>query len=76
MGPGRSSVACTSPGNGTWPLAAQLRWITLGSEGVAVESKFNWYWLVDGMLANGYHAMLVNTSAIQRYEGLKHSDDK
>jgi len=45
-------------------------------QGVAVESTFNWYWLVDGLMAHGYHAMLVNTSAIQQYEGLKHSDDQ
>lgn len=45
-------------------------------QGVAVESTFNWYWLVDGLLANGFRAMLVNTAAIQQYEGLKHSDDQ
>ncbi len=45
-------------------------------KGVAVESTFNWYWLVDGLIRNGFPAMLVNTAAIQQYEGLKHSDDK
>lgn len=44
-------------------------------QGVAVESTFNWYWLVDGLVAHGYRAMLVNTSAIQQYEGLKNADD-
>jgi transposase len=43
--------------------------------GVAVESTFNWYWLVDGLMKHGYEAKLVNTSAIQQYSGLKHSDD-
>ncbi len=45
-------------------------------QGVAVESTFNWYWLVDGLVANGHRAMLVNTSAIQQYEGLKNADDE
>ncbi|MCA1704218.1 MAG: IS110 family transposase [Actinobacteria bacterium] len=45
-------------------------------KGVAVESTFNWYWLVDGLLDHGYRAMLVNTSAVQQYDGLKHSDDQ
>lgn len=43
---------------------------------IAVESTFNWYWLVDGLQDAGYEVMLVNTSAVQQYEGLKHSDDR
>ena len=49
-------------------LAGQL-------EGVAVESTFNWYWLVDGLLDGGYRVHLVNTAAVKQYEGLKYSDD-
>ena len=45
-------------------------------QGVAVESTFNWYWLVDGLLEHEFPMMLVNTAAIQQYEGLKHSDDQ
>jgi len=44
-------------------------------QGVAVESTFNWYWLVDGLIDRSYPALLVNTAAIQQYKGLKHSDD-
>lgn len=44
--------------------------------GVAVESTFNWYWLVDGLLENDYNLMLVNTVAVQQYSGLKHTDDE
>ena len=44
--------------------------------GVAVESTFNWYWLVDGLMEAGYPVMLVNTSKVKQYEGLKHTDDK
>ena len=45
-------------------------------EGIAVESTYNWYWLVDGLQDNGYRVHLANPSAIQQYEGLKHTDDK
>ena len=43
---------------------------------VAVESTFNWYWLVDGLMEAGYHVELLNTSAVRRYEGLKYVDDR
>lgn len=43
---------------------------------VAVESTYNWYWLVDGLRENGYPVVLANPSAIKQYEGLKHSDDR
>ena len=45
-------------------------------QGVAVESTFNWYWLVDGLKAEGYRVHLVNTLAAQQYKGLKYTDDK
>lgn len=45
-------------------------------EGVAVESTWNWYWLVDGLMDTGFPVRLVNTSAVKQYEGLKHTDDK
>lgn len=44
--------------------------------GIAVESTFNWYWLVDGLEEAGYHVVLVNTSKARQYEGLKHTDDR
>jgi transposase len=44
--------------------------------GVAVESTFNWYWLVDGLQAEGYPMQLVNTTAVQQYSGLKYTDDR
>ncbi len=45
-------------------------------EGVVVESTFNWYWLVDGLMDQGYRVHLANVSAIKQYEGLKQIDDK
>jgi transposase len=39
--------------------------------GIVVESTYNWYWLVDGLMAEGYAVHLANPSAIQKYSGLK-----
>jgi transposase len=44
--------------------------------GLVVESTYNWYWLVDGLMDSGYKVHLANPSAIQQYSGLKHADDK
>jgi transposase len=44
--------------------------------GIAVESTYNWYWMVDGLMEEGYKVHLANPSAIQQYTGLKHTDDK
>jgi transposase len=44
-------------------------------QGVVVESTYNWYWLIDGLMAEGYKLHLANTAAIQQYEGLKYTDD-
>jgi transposase len=40
-------------------------------QGIAVESTFNWYWLVDGLQDNGFGVQLVNTAAVKQYDGLK-----
>ena len=45
-------------------------------KGIVVESTYNWYWLVDGLMDNGYQLHLANPSAIKQYEGLKHIDDR
>ena len=44
--------------------------------GVVVESTFNWYWLVDLLMEEGYRMHLANPAGIQKYKGLKHSDDQ
>jgi transposase len=43
---------------------------------LAVESTYNWYWLVDGLQAQGYPVVLANPAKMQQYSGLKHADDK
>jgi len=50
------------------PFASEL-------EGIVVESTYNWYWLVDGLMEAGYRVYLAHTSAIQTYAGLKYGDD-
>src|SRR5216117_2329469 len=43
---------------------------------MAVESTFNWYWLVDGLRGHGYPIDLANPAKIEQYSGIKHVDDK
>lgn len=45
-------------------------------EGIVVDSTYNWYWMVDLLMSEGYKVHLANPSAIQKYSGLKHADDK
>src|SRR5437660_11690054 len=44
-------------------------------EQVAVESTYNWYWLVDGLQALKYPVVLANPAGMQQYRGIKHADD-
>jgi len=43
--------------------------------GLVVESTYNWYWLVDGLMESGFKVHLANTAAIQQYSGVKYTDD-
>ena len=51
------------------PYRAQLK-------AVAVESTFNWYWLVDGLQAAEYPVRLANPAGMQQYSGLKQTNDE
>jgi transposase len=44
-------------------------------KGVVVESTYNWYWLVDGLMEAGHRVHLANPAAIQQYSGLKYTND-
>lgn len=44
--------------------------------GVAVESTYNWYWLVDGLQSNDYETKLANPARMQENIGLKCANDK
>ena len=41
-----------------------------------MESTYNWYWLVDLLMEEGYKVHLANTTKIQKYSGLKYADDQ
>ncbi len=43
--------------------------------GVVIEATYNWYWLVDQLMNDGYRVHLANPAAIRQYEGLKYSGD-
>lgn len=42
---------------------------------LAVESTYNWYWLVDGLRARSYPVRLANPAKIDQYDGIKHAED-
>jgi transposase len=54
--------------HGLTPFRAQL-------QGLVVESTYNWYWLVDGLMETGYVVHLANPAAMQQYAGLKYTND-
>jgi len=56
-------------------IIGALRWCGGLLRGVAVESTYNWYWLVDGLQDAGFTVHLVNTTAVKQYDGLKHGGD-
>src|ERR1700726_405058 len=43
--------------------------------GVVIEATFNWYWLVDELIEDGYCVHLANPAAIRQYDGLKYSGE-
>jgi transposase len=56
-------------------IAAALEPYQHDLAGVVVESTYNWYWLVDGLMDAGYRVHLAHPAAIRKYERLKHSGD-
>lgn len=63
-------------GNDAGEILSELKPYRKKITGVAVESTYNWYWLVDFLMAEGYDVHLANPAAIQKYKGLKHADDR
>lgn len=45
-------------------------------KGIAIESTYNWYWLVDAFMEEGYQVHLANPAAMKQYEGIKHLNDR
>ncbi len=44
-------------------------------QGCVVESTYNWYWLVDGLMEAGHQVHLANPAAIVQYNGIKYTND-
>ena len=57
-------------------ILAELKPHKSAVAGVVVESTYNWYWLVDALMAEGYDVRLANPAEIQKYSGLKYADDR
>jgi transposase len=57
-------------------ILTELKPYKRGIQGLVVESTYNWYWLVDGLMEAGYRVHLANTTAITQYSGLKYSNDE
>lgn len=45
-------------------------------KGIVVESTFNGYWIIDGLMERGLKVHLANPAANKQYDGLKYSDDR
>lgn len=45
-------------------------------KGIAMESTYNGYWLMDGLMEDGYSVRLANPSKMGDYDGLKNPNDK
>jgi transposase len=58
------------------PVMAALKPFQERLDTIAVESTYNWYWLVDGLQDAGYSTVLANPAKINQYNGLKHTDDR
>ena len=56
-------------------LLGQLAPYQAELKGLVVESTYNWYWLVDGLMEASYRVHLANPAAMQQYNGLKYTDD-
>ena len=61
--------------NDLGPVLAELEPYGDAIEGLVVESTYNWYWLVDGLMEAAYREHLANTAAIVQYAGLKYAVD-
>ena len=45
-------------------IAQQLAAYQSSLQGIVVESTYNWYWLVDGLMDRGHQIHLANTAAM------------
>ncbi len=57
------------------PILLHLAPFRAHLQGLAVESTYNLYWLVDGLMEAGYPVHLANPAAMHQYAGLKYTND-
>ena len=69
-------VVCRRLGNDLGKVLRFLEPYRDDMEAVAVESTYNWYWLVDGLKHAGYEVRLVNTVKASKYDDMKYTDDR
>jgi transposase len=43
--------------------------------GIVVESTYNWYWLVDGLMEAGWAVHLAHPAGNEQYRGIKYTND-
>ena len=72
----QKDVACRRLPNHLGKVLEYLEPYRQELEVMAVESTFNWYWLVDGLKEAGYDVRLVNTTKASDYSGMKYTDDR
>ncbi len=71
---GRALLQCRRP-NELSRILADFEPFRSELASVAVESTYNWYWLVDGLMEHGFDVRLMHTTAVPQYDGLKHGND-
>lgn len=62
--------------NDIWRFRNELEPYKDELELIAVESTYNWYWLVDGLQESGYKVALAHPAEAEQYKGLKYTDDR
>jgi transposase len=72
----QSDIACRRLRNDLQIVLKYLEPYREELEVIAVESTFNWYWLVDGLMDAGYDVRLVNTTKASKYSEMKYTDDR
>src|SRR5215470_12210621 len=70
------AVVCKRLPNELEVVLAHLEPYKTELAGIAVESTYNWYWLVDGLMEQGYRVLLANPAGNEQYKGLKYTDDR
>ena len=73
---GQKDVACRRVRNELQAVLKFLEPYRSELKAIAVESTYNWYWLVDGLMDAGYDVRLVNTTKASKYSDMKYTDDR